>query len=388
MADVKNLVGLNQVLKDISKKFGDNVVKYNVDDLAIDGVIPGGTPTLDFALYGGLPVGRIIETSGPEGGGKTTLAFMYAAQYQRLEILNNPENPRAIVLVDNEGTADPVWAKRLGYDMSDDADVPTVCIRPEGQCAEEVFDMVTAMLKTGEVGLMIIDSVATLVPRQISGKPMTEQEQMGGIAKALGRFSNECIGLLRKYKATLIGINQIRDSLSQYGPKEITPGGHIWKHNCSVRLQCKRGDFFDEDGNTLTAKAKSPAGHIVEVFVAKTKVCKWDRKLAYFHLNYTRGVDVVHDTIDVAKNFGFIDNSVQGTYKIINEDGSEIKIRGEKNLVKYLNDNKDVWKDIYDRCYDRLKQKEDPYIKSFEEMLGLNLGEKFGFDENTNTEEM
>ena len=388
MADTSKLLGLNEILKDISKKYGNKVAKYNVDDLGIDDIIPSGSPTLDFSLYGGFPNDRFVEISGPEGSGKTTVAFRIAAEYQRRELERNPDNPRAIIMVDNEGTADPVWAKVMGYDMSEEALVPTIIIRPEGQSAEEIFDMITRMMKTGEVGLVILDSLATLVPMQIAGQPLTEKDQMGGIARALGRFANENIGILRKYRVLFIGINQVRENLSGYGQKEITPGGRAWKHACSVRLKCKKGDFFDSEGKTLTANAESPAGHIVEVFVAKTKTCKWDRKLAYFHLDYNRGIDIVQDTIDVALKFGFVDNSVQGTYKIINADGTETKVRGKANFVTFLNEHKEVWKSIYDRCYEKMKQKEDPYIKSFEEMLGINLGEKFGFDETTNVEEM
>ena len=143
---------LSDVLKNISKKYGDNVVKKGVDSLDVDGILSLGTPTFDFAVYGGIPEGRIVEFCGREGGGKTTTAFMVAASYQREEIKRHPDNPRSIVLLDNEGTADPVWAKKLGYNMDEDAEVPTIVIRPEGQSAEEIFDMALDLLKTGEVG--------------------------------------------------------------------------------------------------------------------------------------------------------------------------------------------------------------------------------------------
>lgn len=99
---------LDSVLKDISKKYGENVVKEGVESLEIDGVLPLGSPRADFALYGGIPEGRVTEFSGAEGSGKTTTAFLVAAQYQRIELNRHPDNPRAIVLLDNEGTADPV----------------------------------------------------------------------------------------------------------------------------------------------------------------------------------------------------------------------------------------------------------------------------------------
>jgi recombination protein RecA len=382
---------LKSVLKDIAKKYGDSVVKFGVDDLVVDGVLSLGSPSADFALYGGIPEGRIVEFSGAEGSGKTTTAFICAGMYQKKELERNPENPRAIILLDNEGTADPVWAKVLGYDMSDSAKVPTICIRPEAQSAEEIFDMALDMLKTGEVGLLIFDSIATLVPQQIAEESM-EKQQMGGISKSLTRFANTAIGLLRKHKATLIAINQVRENMSGYGDPLITPGGRAWRHACSSRIMFKRGDFFDEDGNKLQKKdAQSPAGHIVEMYILKTKTCRWDRKLSSYSLNYSRGVDVVADTVDVATHFGYIQNPAQGSFTVVDpftgelmkdSEGKDIKIRGKKNLVEYFRNNLDIWKRIYDLCEEKLKQKDDPFIKSFEEMLGVNLEEKLGFDIN------
>lgn len=379
-------LSLKETLKKISKKYGENVVKVGVEDLAVDGILSLGTPSFDFCVYGGIPEGRIVEFSGAEGSGKTTTAFIVAASYQREEIKRNPDNPRAIVLLDNEGTADPVWAKKLGYNMAEDAQVPTIIIRPEAQSAEEIFDIAIDLLKTGEVGLLIFDSIATLVPMQIADESM-EKKSMGGIASTLTRFANTAVGLLRKYKATLIGINQVRENMSGYGDPLLTPGGRAWKHQCSMRLMFKRGDFFDADGNTIAKKdAQSPAGHIIEAAVLKTKTCRWDRKLGYMHLDYTRGIDVLQDTIDVATHFGYIDNSVQGTFKLIDidtgeimvdDEGKEIKIRGKKNLVAYFRDNVTQWRRLYDLVYNKLKQKDDPFIVSFETMLNRDIESEY-----------
>lgn len=395
----KEALNLKETLKAISKKYGENVVKIGCDDLTVDGILSLGSPSADFCLYGGIPEGRIIEFSGAEGSGKTSNSFLVAASYQREELKRNPDNPRAIVLLDNEGTADPVWAKVLGYDMSEDAAVSTVVLRPEGQSAEDIFDMALDMLKTGEVGLLIFDSIATLVPQQIVAESM-EKQQIGGIAKALTRFANTAVGLLRKYKATLIAINQVRENISGYGDPLTTPGGRAWKHACSSRIMFKRGSFFDEDGNILMKKkdAQSPAGHIIELYVLKTKTCRWDRKLGYMHLNYTKGIDVLEDTLDVATHFGFIDDSVQGSFTVLDPetgevmldaDGKPVKIRGRKNLKPYFEEHKDLWRKLYDKCYEKLSQKEDPNILAFEEMLNIDLSEKLGVDvNNTNLEEI
>lgn len=389
---MSNALSLEEVLKSINKKYGENVVKFGVDELAVDGVLSTGSLSSDFCIYGGIPEGRIVEFSGAEGSGKTTTAFLVAASYQKEELKRNPDNPRAIILLDNEGTADPTWAAKLGYDMSENAPVRTIILRPEAQSAEEIFDMALDMLKTGEVGLLIFDSIATLVPMQIADESM-EKQQMGGIAKALTRFANTAIGLLRKYKATLIAINQVRENISGYGDPLTTPGGRAWKHACSMRLMFKRGDFFDADGNILMKKdAQSPAGHVIEVYVLKTKTCTWDRKLGYMHLNYTQGIDWVWDMVEVATHFGYIDDSVQGSFKLINpetgeprldESGEPIKIRGRRNLVQYFRDNLVESKKLYDELYDRISIKNNPFIKSFEEMLNVDISEKLGVDINT-----
>lgn len=400
---------LAQVLKKISKEYGNNIAKIGADDLTVDGILSLGSPLVDYCLYGGIPEGRIVEFSGAEGSGKTTTAFLVAASYQRKELERHPvgmewtdsngtihNEPRKIIFLDNEGTLDPTWAKVFGYDLSADADVPTIVIRPEGQNAEQIFDMALDLLRTGEVGLLIFDSIATLVPAQIADESM-EKYQMGGIAKSLTRFANTALGILRKYKATLIGINQVRENMTAYGNPITTPGGRSWRHACSSRLMFKKGDFFDEEGNKLTNSAESPAGHIVNVAVLKTKTSRWDRKGGSYRLNYTKGIDILSDTIEAAIHFGFIDNSVQGTFKLINpdtgeiikdKDGNEIKIRGKKNVTTYFNEHTDEWKKLYDKVYEKLSQKEDPYIVSFEKMLNVNTKEVFGFDpEELNSEE-
>lgn len=162
--------------------------------------------------------------------------------------------------------------------------------------------------------------------------------------------------------------------------------GRAWKHACSSRLMFKRGEFFDEDGNKLTTSAESPAGHIVNVAVLKTKTSKWDRKGGSYRLNYTKGIDILSDTIEAALHFGLIDNSVQGSFKIIDPktgeikldaEGKEIKIRGKKNVSDYFNEHLDEWKQLYDAVYEKIKQKDDPYIKSFEAMLNENVKDAF-----------
>ena len=385
---------LKEVLKSITKEFGEGTIQIGVPAIEDAGVISLGSPSFDFCLYGGLPKYRMIEFSGAEGSGKTTAACLAAASYQREELKQNPDSPRYVLYLDNEGTLDKVWAKKMGYDV-DDEKVPTIHYTPPAQSAETIFDRVIELIKTGEVGLVIIDSIATLIPMQLENESM-EKQQMGGIAKALTRFSNAIIGLLRKYRVTLIAINQVRENISGYGEQLITPGGRAWKHNCSVRLRFKKGDFLDANGDSIPRSAESPAGQIIEVKVDKTKVSKWDRKLGRMHLSYTQGVDIMQDTIDTAIHLGLIDNSVQGSYKLIDvetgepmldSEGSPVKIRGKNNIKPYFEEHLDVYRKLYDKVYEKLSQKDDPFIKSFEEMLNVNVADKFGID-FANSEEL
>lgn len=387
---------LTEVLKGISKKYGENVAKIGVDELRSGGTLSLGSPSLDFCLYNSFPVGKIVEFSGRESSGKTTTAFLVAASYIRKELEENPDNPRSILFVDAECACDPEWAKKAtGYDMNRD-DVKTICITPEGQSAEEILDMVINLTKTGEIGLVIFDSLTAIASQKLTDGTM-EDKEMGGIAKTLGDFCKKIVGILNKYKVTFIGINGVTENLSQYGDRELTPGGTTWKRACMVRLRFKRGAFFDEDGNELTKNAQNPSGHIIEMYVLKTKVCDWSRKLGMAHLNYSKGIDILADTIDVATFFGYIDNSVQGTFKLIDLDsgnvmcdseGKEIKIRGKKNVTVYLKEHPDVWRKLYDAVYKKMSIKTDPNIVSFERMLNVDVFSKLGVSSNDDLESM
>lgn len=383
----KSMECLSDILKEVNKKFGDGVITVGVEDLTNYGTLSLGSPGFDFCLYNSFPERKIVEFCGAEGSGKTTTAYLVAASYIRKELERNPENPRAIMFVDLECGADPLWSIKMGYDMNN-SPVKTIRFTGSDMAAEHIFDVIINAIKTGEVGLIILDSLNMLVPLQTFGESL-EKKDMGGIAKPLGDFSRRVKGLLVKYNATLIGINQLRENIGGYGNPLTTSGGRGWKHACDVRMMFKKSAFIDEDGNELKSSAESPAGYIMEAAVLKTKVCKWDRKLGRMYINYDRGVDIMQDTIEVAIQFGFIDNSVQGTFKLIDPDtgelicddeGKEIKIRGKRNIKPYFEERPELWRKLYDRVYDKLSQKEDPSIISFERMLNINIDEQFNIN--------
>lgn len=384
---------IKDLLKQWNKKFGEGTANIGVENVENRGVFSLGTPSLDFMLYNSLPQCCFIEFNGREHSGKTTAAFLVAADYIRKEkekLDKDPSyDPRAILFVDAECTADPVWAKQsTGYDMNDSV-VPTVRIKAAGQSAEEFFDMVIEAVKTGEFGLVIFDSLTAIVKGQIADASM-EKMDMGGIAKPLGDFTKKTIGLLQRFNCTFIGIMGITENISGYGNPEQTPGGTTWKRMCAVRIKFKRGDLFDENDEILKSTASNPAGHIIEAYLQKSKVCRSDRRLAYVHLNYIKGIDLLWDLIDVATVVGLIDNSVQGFYKFVDPEtgelitdanGEVVKIRGKKNVKPYLLENPTFWKKLYNKVYEISSKKDDPNVISFEQMLNIDISEEIDTDD-------
>lgn len=378
---------LQEVLKQVSKDFGDKIVAVGVDKKERT-KFSLGSPGLDFCTYNSIPEGIFIEITGGEGSGKTLLSYLIAADYSKKETLKPEEERRHILFVDAEGTADPEWAyTATKYDMNAQ-DIKTIYLTPTGQSAEQIFDIVREFVQTGSIGLVIFDSLTAIAP-QLTNDESFEKKDMGGLAKPLADFVKRCTGLFNKMRTTFIGINGTIMNISGYGNPETTPGGTYWKRACSLRLKVKRGTYFDEEGNDLKSTAENPAGHVIETALLKSKFCRSDRKLGRCHLHYRKGVDLLWDTIEVATFFGLIDDSVQGSFRILDpengepiydENGEPIKIRGKKNLKPYFEAHPQLWKAIYNKVYEKLSIKDDPSIKSFEELLNINMQEVFELD--------
>lgn len=400
MAEQKSLT---EILRSINKKYGTQTEDGKTSPIATLGCSGIGkmgslslrSPSLDYCVYNSIPEGRIIEISGKEGSGKTTAAFLLAASFQQKEIQRNPDNPRKILYVDLEMTVDPEWAAKAGYDMSENASVGTIYLTPLDLDGERILDMVRDLVKTGEIGLVVLDSIPYLVGQQVYEESF-EKKEMGGIAKLLTTFVSRITSLLIKNRCTFIGINQLRDNIGGYGLPYTTPGGNSWKFGCSLRLMIKRGPFIDEDGNELTNSAESPAGYILQMAVLKTKICKWDRKSGSCNFSYQDGVDYIQDSIDCAIKLGLIDNSVQGSFKLIDlntgeilkdDEGNELKIRGKKNLKPWFIEHPTEFKQMYNKIYELISQKDDPNVKRFEELMNSENLNNFDFD-ITQAEEM
>ena len=240
---------MDDLMATINKEFKEDLVHRGIAEFDYER-IPFTSPRLNYMTFGGLPIGKLIEFYGPEHGGKTTTCLDIVANFQNMERIKAEEDknytPRKVVYADLENTLDVIWSRKLGADVEQ-----MYIFNPTNQGAETVFERLLQMIDTGEIGLMIIDSLGVMVSNQALEKSV-EDRTYGGIAMALTNFSKKAEMLCHKHRCTLIGINQMRADLnSQFGGMTTT-GGQAWKHNCSVRLEFRMGKYIDDKGNDLT----------------------------------------------------------------------------------------------------------------------------------------
>ena len=364
--------------------------------------IPFSSPMANYPLYGGLPRGRLVELSGAEASGKTTTCLDVLSNAQKLfkkewedEIsalealpkLNKEQiarlnelrdvGPKKCLYVDAENTFDEDWAIKMGVVVS-----TVYFYSPKEQSAEQVFDDVLALLETGEFGLAVIDSLGVMLSQQAYEKTVMEKTY-GGIAMALTNFSKRATGLCAKTNCLLIGVNQMRDNMnSPYGGMTTT-GGKAWKHNCSVRIECRKFDHFDEKyAKVSKSSCENPFGHYIQLHVEKTKVSKNNRKLGQYCLEYENGINALMDYINLAvkPNIGIIKQSGawftfmdKATGEVIcDDDGSPYKVQGVRNIPAFLNEHEDI-KEMIKLYVDQIIAGEDITAPIEDKDLGLEL---------------
>lgn len=324
---------LDDVMKDFNKRFKSEgeLVHIGLADYNYER-IPFTSPRLNYMTYGGLPVGRLVEFYGEEHGGKTTTALDIVANYQ------NMEDAKKVLWADCENTLDVKWAKTLGVDVDS-----MIILNPTTQGAETIFDFLEKSIDTEEVGLVVIDSIGVMVSNQAMDKTI-EEKTYGGISQALTSFSKRAEGLCHRTGCVLLGINQMRaDMNSMYGGM-TTPGGNAWRHNCSVRLEFRKGKYFDFNGKELNSRAENPAGNFVNVYMTKNKTCRPDRRTGFYTLNYLDGIDYLGDLIEVAIKYGIVDKS-GAWFTIIDTETGEVlsdKIQGQNRVKEFLSDESNI----------------------------------------------
>ena len=321
---------MEELMKDINKELKGSIVSKGLPQYDYKR-IPFTSPRLNYMTYGGVPMGKLIEYFGENHGGKTTTALDNVANYQHME------DAKDVVWADMENTFDRVWAAKLGVDVS-----KLWMVKPEGQGAETIFDKLIRMLETGEVGLMVIDSLGAMMSNK-EFEESIEDKQFGGISMALTKFSKKAEMLCNKFNATVIGINQWRAKMGDPYGGYTTPGGENWKFLCSARFEFRMGKYIDAKGNDLTRQAENPAGNYVMVTMKKNKTCPPTRRTGFYTLNYLKGIDYLKDLIEVAIKYGIIEQS--GAWFAIKdaETGEQIeKLQGQARVYEYLDDEDNI----------------------------------------------
>lgn len=337
MAKDKQL-SLDEVIKKINKDAGSDIVGYGIPKKDYTR-IPFTSPRMNYCTYGGIPTGRLIEFYGEEHGGKTTTALDIVANYQQMQL--NEEHPKKVAYFDSEITLDVEWATKLGVDVDS-----LILLQPEEQSAEEILQDILDMMSTGEVGLVVLDSIAAMVSAQAMEKTVADKTY-AGISMPLTTFGNKAVMLCKRYNCTVIGINQIRDDLgAMWGGAVKTPGGRGWKHLCSVRMQFTRGAFIDEKGNEIKRSSESPAGNKVLMTMIKNKTCPSNRRGGYYTIDYANGIDYLADLLEVAIKYDLIQQH-GAWFSIIDPDTGDIKadkIQGMSNVKEFFmdEDNEEV----------------------------------------------
>lgn len=330
---------LEMALSQIEKQFGKGSVMKLGDFTAMNiEAIPTGALSLDIALgIGGIPRGRIIEIFGPESSGKTTLALHMIAEAQKMG--------GEAAFIDAEHALDPVYAKKLGVDIDN-------LIVSQPDTGEQALEITEALVRSGALDVVVVDSVAALVPKaEIDGE--MGDSHMGLQARLMSQALRKLAGAINKSKTVLIFINQLREKIGvMFGNPETTTGGRALKFYASVRMDIRKTEMMKQDGQVI--------GNRVRVKVIKNKVAPPFRE-AEFDVLYGKGISKVGNILDMAVNLDIVEKS--GAWFSYN--GQRIS-QGRENAKRYLEEHPDIMDEIE-------KKVRDNFAKAFEQSLGEEL---------------
>lgn len=295
-------------------RLGDNV-NMNVQ------AIPTGSLTLDLALgIGGVPRGRIVEIYGPESSGKTTVALHIIAETQKMG--------GEAAFIDAEHALDPLYAKALGVNIND-------LLVSQPDCGEDALEITDALVRSGAIDVVVVDSVAALVPQQEIDGDMGANH-VGLQARLMSQALRKLAGAISKTNCVVVFINQLREKVGvMYGNPEVTTGGKALKFYASVRMDVRKTENLKNGDEAY--------GNHVKVKVVKNKVAPPFR-VAEFDILYGKGISKSSEIIEVATALDIIQKS--GSWFSYNGDRIG---QGKENARKYIEDNPDLMKEIEDK---------------------------------------
>lgn len=334
----EKLDALNHVLGKIEKDFGKGSIMRlgEASSMVVDSISTGSIG-LDIAVgIGGLPRGRIVEIYGPESSGKTTVALHSVAEAQK--------NGGIAAFIDAEHALDPVYARALGVDVDN-------LIISQPDTGEQALEITEALIRSGAIDIIVIDSVAALVPKaEIEGD--MGDSHVGLQARLMSQALRKLTGSIKKSNCVAIFINQLREKVGiMFGNPETTTGGRALKFYSSVRLDVRKIDTIKQGDKILGSRTR--------VKVVKNKVAP-PFKQAEFDIMYGEGISKIGDLLDIAANVDIVKKS--GSWY----NYQDIKLgQGRENVKKFLADNMDLTNEIEEKV--RKYYKLGPEYRDLEE---------------------
>ncbi len=330
-ADEGKLKALGLAMDQITKQFGDGSIMRLGEAKKVDvELLPSGSLSLDIALGGGYPKGRIIEIYGPESSGKTTLTLHAIAEMQK--------QGGTAAFIDAEHALDPAYAKKLGVDTDN-----LLVSQPDN--GEQALEICETLVRSNAVDLIVVDSVAALVPQAEIDGDMGDSH-MGLQARLMSQALRKLTGIINKSKATVIFINQIRMKIGvMFGNPETTTGGNALKFYASARADIRRIGQIKEGDNVI--------GNRTRVKIVKNKIAPPFR-VAEFDIMYNEGISKTGDVLDLAVQYNVVGKA--GAWF----DYNDAKIgQGREQTKKYLKEHPDVLAEIDNKVRKKVKEAEE-----------------------------
>ncbi|MGZ9413335.1 recombinase RecA [Mycoplasma sp. 1012] len=320
---------LKEALNEIEKKFGKESIMLLGEKPPVDTeTFSSGSIAIDHALgIKGFPKGRIIEIFGPESSGKTTISLHAIAEIQK--------NGGIAAFIDAEHSIDPTYAKNLGININN-------LILSQPDSGEQALEIVDTLVRTGAIDLIVVDSVAALVPEAELNGEMRDQT-IGAQARLMSKALRKITGSLNKNKTTVIFINQIREKVGViFGNPETTPGGRALKFYSSIRMEVRK--------STQLTTGSDITGNLVKIKVVKNKL-SIPFKTANVEIIFSQGISKYAEIAQLAEDFGILIK--KGAWYSYN--GENIA-QGKVNLRLYLENSQSFFEEIKQKVLDKLEE--------------------------------